>query len=79
MVPVFDLAVLGALAFARSRPGPALHTARKVVTAALLIAAAGGVVGTAEVAVSLAYDYHRQSELLESRQRPMPTREATHR
>jgi len=66
MVPVFVLAVLGALAFARSRLGPALHTARKVVTAALLIAAAGGVVGTAEVAVSLAYDYHLQSELLES-------------
>jgi hypothetical protein len=66
MVPVFVLAVLAALAFARSRLGPTLHTARKVMTAALLIAAAGGVVGSAEVAMSLAYDYHLQSELLES-------------
>jgi hypothetical protein len=66
MVPVFLLAVLAALAFARSRLGSALHTARKVLVAGLLIAAAGGVVGTTEVAITLAYDYHLQSELLES-------------
>jgi hypothetical protein len=66
VLPVFVLAVLGALAFARSRLGPRLNTGRKVMTAALLIVAAGGVVGTTEVAISLAYDYHLQSELLES-------------
>jgi hypothetical protein len=64
MTPVFLLAVLGALAFARRRFGPVLRSPRKVVAAALLIAVAGGLVGTGQVVVSAAYDYHLQSEQL---------------
>lgn len=66
MLPVFVLAVLGGLAFARNRFGPVLRAPRTVVAAALLIAAAGSVVGTAEVVASAVYDYHLQSEELRS-------------
>ena len=66
MLPAFLLAVLGALAFARRRFGPALHRPRAVIAAVLLVAAAGGLVGTAEVAVSGAYDYQLQSAALKA-------------
>jgi len=63
MVPVFVLAVVGAIAYARKLFGPALRTPLRVLAAALLIVVAGTAVGTAEMAVSAAYDYHQQSEL----------------
>ena len=65
MLPLFVLGVLAGLALARRRFGPALRTARKIVTAALLIVAAGTLVGAGELAVSAAYDYHLQSQQLE--------------
>jgi hypothetical protein len=67
MLPVFVLAVLGSLAFVRRRSGRALTTPCRVVTAALFIAIAGGVVGTGEVIGNLAYDYHVQTERLEAK------------
>jgi len=60
-VPVFVLAVLGALALARRLLGPALRTPWRVVAASLLIVVAGSAVGTAAMAVSAAYDYSQQS------------------
>jgi hypothetical protein len=66
LLPVFFLAVLGAFAFARRRLGPALHRPRTVIVAALLVIAAGSLVGTAEVAVSAVYDYHLQSAALQA-------------
>ena len=65
MLPAFVVAVLTALALARRRFGPALRTTRKVVAAALLVVAAGTVVGIGQLAVSAAYDYHLQSQHLE--------------
>jgi hypothetical protein len=64
MLPLFALAVVGALVFARRRFGPSLRAPGRVVAAALVIVVAGGVVGTGELVVSTAYDYHLQSELL---------------
>jgi hypothetical protein len=65
MLPVFVVAVLAGLALARRRFGPALRTTRKVIAAALLVVAAGTMVGTAELSVSAAYDYHLQSQHLD--------------
>jgi tetrahydromethanopterin S-methyltransferase subunit C len=65
MLPVFVLAVLTALPFARRRFGPALRTTRRVVAAALLMVAAGTVVGVGQLAVSAAYDYRLQAQHLE--------------
>ena len=64
--PVYLVAVLAALAIARRRVGPQLHSAKKVVAAALLVAAAGTVVGVAGAAVSAAYDYKLQSTLIQT-------------
>jgi hypothetical protein len=65
-LPVFFAAVLGALVAARRRFGPVLGTTRKVLAAALLIAVAGALVGTAEVGISAAFDYHLQLQLLQA-------------
>jgi small-conductance mechanosensitive channel len=62
-VPAFVLAVVGALALARRLFGPALRSPWRVVAASLLIVVAGSAVGTAEMAVSAAYDYHQQTQL----------------
>ncbi len=67
MLPLFVLAVLAALWFVRRRSGQALRSPRRVVAAALLIAVAGGVVGTGEVFVGLASDYHVQSQFLDAK------------
>ncbi|WP_448625265.1 hypothetical protein [Geodermatophilus sp. URMC 64] len=64
-LPIFFAVVLGAHTIARRRFGPALHSLRTVVPAALLIAAAAALVGTAEVGISAAMDYRFQSELLQ--------------
>jgi hypothetical protein len=65
MLPVFVFAVLGALTLALRWFGPVLRTPRTVLAAALLIVAAGTVVGIAEIAVSSAYDYGLQSSQLQ--------------
>jgi hypothetical protein len=65
MVPVFGLAVLASLALARRWFGSALRRPRTVVAAALLIAAAGTVVGIGEVVASSAYDFSLQSRELQ--------------
>jgi len=64
-LPVFALAVIGALILAARWFGPVLRTWRTVVATALLIVAASTVVGIAEVAVSSAYDYYLQSAQLQ--------------
>ena len=63
-LPVFALAVLGALTLALRWFGPRLSP-KTVVATALLIVAAGTLVGTAEVAASAAYDYHLQTDQLQ--------------
>jgi hypothetical protein len=65
LLPLFLFAVLAALALARRSFGPLLRTTRKVVAAALIVVAAGTVLGTAGLAVSAAYDYHLQSRQLD--------------
>jgi hypothetical protein len=63
LLPVHLLAVLGALAFAHRRLGPALR-GRRTVAAALLMVAASSLVGWAAVVGSAFYDYHLQSQQL---------------
>jgi hypothetical protein len=64
-LPVFVLAVLGALTLAAHRFGPVLRTTRTVVATALMVVAAGTMVGIYEVATSSAYDYQLQSSQLQ--------------
>ena len=66
MLPVYVLAVLGALAFVRSRGGNRLRTPRRIVAAVLLVAVAGAAVGTGELIVGLAYENSLQVEQLVS-------------
>ena len=65
LLPLFVLAVLVALALARESFGPWLGTTRKVVAAALIVVAAGTLVGAGELAVSAVYDYRLQSNQLD--------------
>jgi hypothetical protein len=58
LLPLFVLAVLGALAVARRQFGPELHRVRPVLAGAVLIAVAGTALGVGAVAVNSAYDYH---------------------
>ena len=60
-LPLFVLAVLGSLALAARWFGPVLRKPRTVLAAALLVVAAGTLVGIAALAASSAYDYHLQS------------------
>jgi hypothetical protein len=62
MLPVYVLAVLGALAFLRSRGRDRLRTPRRIVAAALLVAIAGALVGTTELIVGLAHANDLQVE-----------------
>jgi hypothetical protein len=64
-LPFFVLAVIGALALAASRFGPVLRTWKAIVAAALMVVAAGTMVGVYEVATSSAYDYHLQTAELQ--------------
>jgi hypothetical protein len=66
LLPVFVLAVLGALALAMRWFGPVLRRTRTVVATALMVVAAGTLVGIAAIAASSAYDYHLQSNLLQT-------------
>jgi hypothetical protein len=60
MVPVFVVAVLGALMLARRWFGAMLRPPAVLATVGLVVAA-GTVVGLVEIVVSSAYDYHLQS------------------
>jgi hypothetical protein len=64
-LPFFVLAVVGALTLAARRFGPVLRTSKTVVATALMVVAAGTVVGVYEVATSSAYDYQLQSSQLQ--------------
>jgi hypothetical protein len=64
-LPVYVLAVLGALALAKRWFGPVLRKPKTVVATALLVIAAGTLVGIAGLAASSAYDYHLQSAQLQ--------------
>jgi hypothetical protein len=63
-LPFFVLAVIAALMLAARWFGPVLRSTRAVVATALLVVAAGTMVGIYEVATSSAYDYHLQSSQL---------------
>ena len=65
VVPLYVLAVLGAFTVALRRYGPVPGTPARTVATAVLVAAAGTVVGIAEVLASTAYDYLLQSDLLQ--------------
>src|SRR5471030_1972568 len=65
ILPVYLFAVLGALTLALRWFGPALSKPRTFVATALMIAAAGTLVGGAELAASSAYDYQLQSNQLQ--------------
>jgi hypothetical protein len=71
ILPVYLLAVLGALALARRWFGPSLRGWRPVVVTTLLIAAFGTLVGIGDLVANAAYDYHLQSSLIQ-------LQEATH-
>jgi hypothetical protein len=60
VLPVFVLAVLGALTLSMRWFGPVLRRHRTVAAAALLVVAAGTIVGLAAIVASSAYDYHLQ-------------------
>jgi hypothetical protein len=64
-LPVFVLAVAGALMLAARRFGPVLRKPRTIVATALMVVAAGTLVGIYEVATSAAYDYQLQSTQLQ--------------
>jgi hypothetical protein len=64
-LPVFAIAVLVALTLAARWFRPALRTWRTLLATALLVVAAGTLVGIAGLAASSAYDYHLQSTQLQ--------------
>jgi len=64
-LPVFVLAVLGALTLAARWFGPELRKANTVMATGLLVVAAGTLVGLAALAASSAYDYHLQATQLQ--------------
>lgn len=67
VLPVFLAAVLGALALTRhraSRSVPAARGRRPVLATALLVAAAGSLVGAAWLATNAAYDHRQESARL---------------
>lgn len=65
VLPVFAFAVLGAMTLALRWFGPELDKTSTVFATALLIVAAGTVVGLAAIVASSAYDYHLQSAQLQ--------------
>jgi hypothetical protein len=63
-LPFYILAVLGAFTLAQHWFGPVLRKYRAVAATALLVIAAGTVVGIVQIVASSAYDYHLQSSQL---------------
>jgi hypothetical protein len=64
VLPVFVFAVLGALTLTLRWFGPGRSRGRTMLVAALLIVAAGTLMGVVELAASAAYDYHLQAQQL---------------
>jgi hypothetical protein len=64
-LPLFVLAVLGALTLALRWFGPVLRSSKALLATALLVASAGTLVGIAQIVAGGAYDYHLQSDLLQ--------------
>jgi len=64
VLPLYVLAVLGALTLAKRWFGPVLRTTRTVLMTALLVALAGTIVGIAELVISSMFDYSLQSAQL---------------
>jgi hypothetical protein len=65
VLPVFVLAVLGALTLAMRWFGPVLRRSRGLVVAGLLVVAAATLVGIAQTVASAAYDYHLQTHQMQ--------------
>ena len=63
-LPIYILGVLGAFALAQRWFGPVLPRYRSVAATAVLVIAAGTVIGIAQIAANSAYDYHLQSNQL---------------
>ena len=61
VLPVFILAVLGALMLAKRWFGPVLRNLKTIVATSLLVVVAGTLVGIAALAASSAYDYSLQA------------------
>lgn len=68
LVPFFIIAQLLVLRLVRRRTGSVLRSWKAVVTAALVIAAAGTFVGVVGVVASAAYDYRLQTNLIDFEQ-----------
>ena len=66
LLPAFLLAVWGALVLARRRLGSRVRRPVGVLITCLVVAAAGTLVGTAVLLTSTWYDYHLQSQLLQT-------------
>ncbi len=64
VLPVVVLAVLGVFMLAMRWFGPVLRTPKALVGTALMLVAAGSVVGLADIVLNSAYDYHLQSQQL---------------
>jgi hypothetical protein len=64
VVPVYVVAVLGALMLAQRWFGPVLRRPRTIVATVLLIVAATTVVSLLQIVAAAAYDYHLQSAQL---------------
>lgn len=64
MIPFFLLAELAVLWFVRRRHGAAFTSTKQMLTSALLIAVAATIVGVAGVAVSSAFDFRLQTNLI---------------
>jgi hypothetical protein len=64
VLPLYVLAVLGALTLAKRWFGPVLRTTRTVLITALLVALAGTIVGIAELIASSMFDFSLQSAQL---------------
>jgi hypothetical protein len=64
-LPLFVLAVLGAVTLALRLFGPRPHTAKTLPATAALIIAAGTLAGSTQMAASSAYDYHLQFNQLQ--------------
>jgi len=60
-LPIFMIAVIAALALAARLFGPALLTTKTVLATALIVVAAGTLIGIYEIATSAAYDYSLQT------------------
>lgn len=65
MLPIYVLGVLGVFALAQHWFGPVLPRYRSVVVTAVLVVAAGTVIGVLQIAANSAYDYHLQSSQLQ--------------